>query len=152
MIGLIFSGNAFGQKAIPASWTDIVGRWSVVPVPQELQSSNVGKSLWPASCQFISFYDDGYLVHQQSEFGECRNQIPQERTDGFDTVTWSLENGFMKIVRSDYKMTELWKVDRVNTNTHLDTLNLNEGDMLMQLIDTKARKSMWLRVLRREGS
>jgi hypothetical protein len=63
-----------------------------------------------------------------------------------------LQEGFVLVDRQDVKIREVWKVDRVNKPTHLDRTNLNEGDLIMQLVDPGTKRVVWIRLLRRVGN
>jgi len=55
------------------------------------------------------------------------------------------------IDRSDYKIQELWKVDRINAPANVDNINLNEGDIIMQMLDRSGKQIIWIRLLSRVG-
>jgi hypothetical protein len=55
------------------------------------------------------------------------------------------------IERKDSKIKEVWKVDRVNRPSNIANVNLNEGDVLMQLLDNELKQVLWVRLLRRIG-
>jgi len=46
---------------------------------------------------------------------------------------------------------EIWKVDHINGPTHVDTINLNRSDLIMQLLDRTGKQLVWIRLLRRVG-
>jgi hypothetical protein len=63
-----------------------------------------------------------------------------------------VQDGVVLLDRIDVKVQEIWKVDRINGPTHLDRTNLNEGDLIMQLVDQSTKRVVWVRLLRRIGS
>jgi len=62
-----------------------------------------------------------------------------------------VRDGFVLIDRKDFKIKEVWKVDRVNRPSNIAGINLNEGDILMQLLDNELKQILWVRLLRRIG-
>jgi hypothetical protein len=92
-------------------------------------------------------------LHQQSQGRACTNTIPPAKPSLPQTVRWKLlRDGLVLIDRTDFKVQEVWKVDRVNRPTHLGQTNLNEGDILMQLLDREGKQVLWVRLLRRIGN
>jgi hypothetical protein len=66
--------------------------------------------------------------------------------------SWKLlRDGTVLIDRKDHKIQELWKVDRVNRPSNIANINLNEGDIIMQLLDRELKQVLWVRLLRRVG-
>ena len=69
------------------------------------------------------------------------------------TVQWQLlRDGTILIDRKDFKIQEVWKVDRVNRPSNIAGINLNEGDIIMQLLDKDLKQILWIRLLRRLGT
>lgn len=145
-------------KTRPASSTDFAGIYQLLPYPNEKQPKVLKENPWPAPCQFFGHYPDGYWLHEQIKLGQpkagaCKSSLPAKKPALPQTVTWKpIKDGFFFIDRSDYKIQELWKVDRVNAPTHIDSINLNEGDIIMQMLDQSGKKIMWIRLLRRLGN
>ncbi len=156
---IITTNQASAQLALPAKFENILGQWKVINIPQNMQPSNIGNKFWPAKCQFIQFYKDKYMMHISKEIlslkkdnnEKCEYSFPINRPEEVNTVTWGMQDGYIKIVRSDFKVTEYWKVDRINSDTNLGSINLNKGDLMMQLVDTKTRKLAWIRILRKHN-
>lgn len=42
-------------------------------------------------------------------------------------------------------------MDRVNRPSNIANINLNEGDIIMQLLDRELKQVLWVRLLRRVG-
>jgi hypothetical protein len=109
------------------------------------QPPHLKSSAWPAACQFFRHYPDGYWLHQQTQGRACTNAIPMSKPGLPQTVRWQIvQDGFVLVDRADVNVRELWKVDRVNKPTHLDRTNLNEGDLIMQLLD-QSKRVVWIR-------
>jgi hypothetical protein len=144
--------HAFAQaRSRPVSGSDFVGIFQLLDFPN--QPGHLKANPWPAACQFFGHYADGYWLHQQTQGGACTNAIPKSKPALPQTVRWQLvQDGFVVVDRTDVKVRELWKVDRVNKPTHLDRTNLNEGDLIMQLVDQSTKRVVWIRLLRRVGN
>lgn len=83
----------------------------------------------------------------------CKASIPAKKPALPQTVAWKqIKDGFFLIDRSDYKVQELWKVDRINGPSNLDGINLNEGDIIMQLLDRTGKQVIWIRLMRKIGT
>jgi hypothetical protein len=158
---LLIPLNAGAQgKSRPASAADFAGVFQLLPYANEKQPKFLKENPWPAPCQFFGHYPDGYWLHQQQTFGQaqpqsaaCKNSIPGKKPALPPTVEWKqIKDGFFLIDRSDYKVQELWKVDRINGATNLDGINLNEGDIIMQLLDRNGKQFIWIRLMRRIGN
>lgn len=63
-----------------------------------------------------------------------------------------IRGGTILIDRRDFKIQEIWKVDRVNRPSNIAGINLNEGDIIMQLLDKDLKQILWVRLLRRIGT
>lgn len=147
-------------KSRPATASDFTGIFQLLPYPNEKQPKFFNENPWPAPCQFFGHYPGGYWLHeQQTQFkqgqpqaGACKNSVPTKKPVLPQTVTWKpIKDGFFVIDRSDYKTQELWKVDRINAPTNVDNINLNEGDIIMQMLDRSGKQFIWIRLLRRVG-
>jgi hypothetical protein len=139
------------DRSRPASAPDFIGIFQLLDFPN--QPPHLKENPWPAPCQFFGHYPDGYWLHQQTQGRSCANAIPQAKPTLPQTVRWQmLQEGFVLVDRQDVKVREVWKVDRVNKPTHLDRTNLNEGDLIMQLVDPGTKRVVWIRLLRRVGS
>ena len=139
------------DRSRPATSSDFVGIFQLLDFPN--QPPHLKENPWPASCQFFGHYPDGYWLHQQTQARACTNAIPNSKPSLPQTVSWQLvQDGFVVVDRADVKVRELWKVDRVNRATHLDRTNLNEGDLIMQLVDQGHKRIVWIRLLRRVGT
>ena len=153
--------DAYAQaKSRPATAADFVGVFQLIDYPREQQPKYFKEDPWPAPCQFFGHYPDGYWLHQQQtaprreqvQSGSCTNTIPSRKPALPQTVSWKmLKDGFVLIDRADYKVQEIWKVDHINGPTHLDTINLNRSDLIMQLLDRTGKQLVWIRLLRRVG-
>jgi hypothetical protein len=94
----------------------------------------------------------GYWLHQQSQGRTCANAIPSKKPALPQTVQWQLlRDGTILIDRKDFKIQEVWKVDRINRPSNIAGINLNEGDIIMQLLDKDLKQVLWIRLLRRTG-
>ena len=139
------------DRSRPASSSDFVGIFQLLDFPN--QPPHLKENPWPAAWQFFGHYPDGYWLHQQSQARACANNIPKSKPALPQTARWQLvQDGFVVLDRSDVKVRELWKVDRVNRATHIDRTNLNEGDLIMQLVDQSNKRIVWIRLLRRVGT
>jgi len=151
--GLGPPGSDAQAKTRPATASDFTGIFRLLDYPPQDQPRILKESPWPAPCQFFGHYPDGYWLHQQSQGGTCASGIPTAKPSLPQTVTWKLvRDGLVLIDRADFKLQELWKVDRVNRPTHLGKTNLNEGDILMQMLDREGKQVTWVRLLRRIGN
>jgi hypothetical protein len=141
------------DKTRPATAPDFTGVFRLLDFPLQEQPKILKESPWPAACQFFGHYPDGYYLHQQSQgSGTCASGITRTRPGLPQTVQWQmLRDGFVLIDRRDFKIKELWKVDRVNRPSNVAGINLNEGDILMQLLDSEGKRIVWIRLLRRIG-
>jgi len=148
-------------KSRPAAASDFTGVFQLLPYPVERQPKSLKENPWPATCQFFGHYPGGYWLHdQQTQFkqgqpeaGACKSAVPAKRPTLPQTVTWrQLKEGFFLIDRADYKIQELWKVDRINAPANVDSINLNEGDIIMQMLDGSGKQIIWIRLLRRIGN
>jgi hypothetical protein len=152
-LALVVATLAAEDKTRPATASDFAGIFHLLDFPNQDQPRVLKGNPWPAPCQFFGHYPDGYWLHQQSQGRTCANTIPAAKPALPQTVSWKLvRHGFVLIDRTDVKIQELWKVDRVNRPTHLGKTNLNEGDILMQLIDREGKQVLWVRLLRRIGN
>src|SRR5262245_52250233 len=152
-LGLVVSPSIAQEKTRPATASDFAGVFSLLDYPAGNQPKILKENPWPAACQFFGHYPDGYWLHQQSQGRACTNSIPPAKPSLPQTVSWKLiRDGVVLIDRSDFKVQEVWKVDRVNRPTHLGQTNLNEGDILMQLLDREGKQVLWVRLLRRIGN
>ena len=153
-LGLVLLGSSAlsaQDRSRPATGADFVGIFQLLDFSS--QPPHLKANPWPASCQFFGHYSDGYWLHQQTQGGACKNTIPTSKPSLPQTVRWQVvQDGFVVVDRVDLKVKELWKVDRVNGPTHLDRTNLNEGDLIMQLVDPNAKRVVWIRLLRRVGT
>ena len=151
-LGLVVSPTIAQEKTRPATVSDFAGVFSLLDYPTGNQPKLLKENPWPAACQFFGHYPDGYWLHQQSQGRACTNTIPPAKPSLPQTVRWKLiRDGLVLIDRTDFRMQEVWKVDRVNRPTHLGQTNLNEGDILMQLLDREGKQIVWVRLLRRIG-
>ena len=141
------------DKTRPATAPDFTGVFRLLDFPVAEQPKILKESPWPATCQFFGHYPDGHYLHQQSQgSAACASAITRTRPGLPQTVQWSmLRDGFVLIDRKDFKIKELWKVDRVNRPSNVAGINLNEGDVLMQLLDNEGKRILWIRLLRRLG-
>jgi hypothetical protein len=140
------------DKTRPATTSDFVGVFRLLNYPQEAQPKVLKEPLWPSPCQFFGHYPDGYWLHQQTQGRSCTNSIPSTKPSLPQTVQWRmLRDGMLLIERRDSKIKEVWKVDRVNRPSNIANVNLNEGDVLMQLLDNELKQVLWVRLLRRIG-
>jgi hypothetical protein len=147
-----YSSALAEDKSRPAIAEDFDGIYKLLKFPLSEQPDEKIHSFWPASCQFFGHYPDGYYLHQQVPLGECVNAIPASKPSLPQVVSWRfIKPGFFLIDRSDYKIQELWKVDYINKPTHLGKINLNEGDIIMQMLHKETLKILWVRLLRRVG-
>jgi len=147
-------------KSRPATAIDFTGVFQLLPYPIEKQPKFLKGNPWPAPCQFFGHYSGGYWLHEQQtqlqqgqpQAGACKTSIPKKKPALPQTVTWRLiKDGFFVIDRSDYKIQELWKVDRINAPANVDNINLNEGDIIMQMLDRSGKQIIWIRLLSRVG-
>src|SRR4030095_8994528 len=153
--------GAYAQaKSRPATASDFAGVFQLIDYPLEQQPRHFKENPWPAPCQFFGHYPDGYWLHQQqtalreaqAQSAGCRNAIPSNKPALPQTVRWKmLKDGFVLIDRADYRVQEIWKVDHMNAPTHLDTINLNRRELIMQLLDRTGKQLVWIRLLRRVG-
>lgn len=149
---MLASGYA-QEKTRPATAADFVGVFRLLDYPLQSQPKILKEPPWPSPCQFFGHYPDGYWLHQQSQGGACTNQIPPQKPALPQTVKWKLlKDGTILIDRKDHKIQELWKVDRVNRPSNIANINLNEGDIIMQLLDRERKQVLWVRLLRRIGN
>ena len=157
LIGAVALGQAVPpasaqDKTRPATASDFIGVFRLLDYPQDAQPKILTESPWPSPCQFFGHYPDGYWLHQQSQGRACTNTIPPTKPSLPQTVHWRmLRDGMVLIERSDFKIKEIWKVDRVNRPANIASVNLNEGDILMQLSDHELKRFLWVRLLRRLG-
>jgi len=155
---LIIPSTAGAQgRSRPATAADFAGVFQLLPFPNGRQPRFLKENPWPAPCQFFGHYPDGYWLHQQQTSGQaqaaCKASIPAKKPALPQTVAWKqIKDGFFLIDRSDYKLQELWKVDRINGPSNLDGINLNEGDIIMQLLDRTGKQIIWIRLMRRIGT
>jgi hypothetical protein len=147
-------------KSRPATAIDFTGVFQLLPYPTEKQPKFLKGDPWPAPCQFFGRYAGGYWLHEQqtqlqqgqAQAGACKTSIPKNKPALPQTVTWKLiKDGFVVIDRSDYKIQELWKVDHINAPANVDNINLNEGDVIMQMLDRSGKQIIWIRLLRKVG-
>lgn len=142
--------QAESRFAIPASTTDFQGKWMLLPVNESIRPKVLKEDPWPAKCQFFGHYKNGTWLHQQSYIGECKNQIPDSPINFPNNVTWSmLRKGTLIIDRPEHNFKELWKVDKITKNTHLENTNLIEGDLLMQMYSPDMKTLLYVRLLRK---
>ena len=141
------------DKTRPATAPDFTVVFRLLDFPPAEQPKILKESPWPAACQFFGHYPDGYYLHQQSQgSGTCASAITRTKPGLPQTVVWQmLRDGVVLIDRKDYKIKEVWKVDRVNRASNVAGINLNEGDVLMQLLDNEGKRILWIRLLRRIG-
>ena len=141
------------DKTRPATAPDFTGVFRLLDFPVAEQQKILKESPWPATCQFFGHYPDGYYLHQQSQgSAACASAITRTKPGLPQTVQWQmLRDGFVLIDRKDFKVKELWKVDLVNRASNVAGINLNEGDILMQLLDSEGKRIVWIRLLRRIG-
>ena len=152
-LGLSSPDSVAQDKTRPATASDFAGLFRLLDYPSQDQPRMLKENPWPAPCQFFGHYPDGYWLHQQSQGGTCASGIPPAKPSLPRTVQWKLiRDGVVLIDRTDLKIQELWKVDRVNRPTHLGKTNLDEGDVLMQLLDREGKQVIWIRLLRRIGN
>lgn len=145
-------GASAQDKARPANGGDFVGVFRLLEYPVQAQPKILGRAPWPSPCQFFGHYPGGYWLHQQSEGGACAGAIPHVKPSLPQTVEWRLlRDGLVLIDRKDVKVQEVWKVDRVSRASNIAGINLNEGDILMQLLDREMKQVLWVRLLRRVG-
>ena len=127
-----------------------VGRYRDYPIEQ--QPKVLKQPIWTSRCQFFGHYPDGYWLHQETHAGTCTSGVPSKKPGLPQTVQWKfLSDGAVLIDRKDAKIRELWKVDRVTRPTHIDKINLIDGDIIMQLLDVERKHILWVRLLRRIG-
>jgi hypothetical protein len=151
-LGLVTSASA-QDRTRPASATDFVGVFRLLDYPMQAQPKILKEPLWTNPCQFFGHYPDGYYLHQQTTGAACSNGIPPSKPALPQTVHWKLlRDGVVLVDRSDHKIPELWKVDRVNRASNISGVNLNEGDVIMQLLDRDLKQVLWVRLLRRVGN
>ena len=143
---------AQSQYAKPADANSLPGVYQLIEFPDANQPKFLKSNPWPANCQFFGIYKNGYLLHQETRVGSCSNQIPRAIPVTAQGVEWKfVQTGILSIARKDGKgVTQYWKVDKVIANTHLDKINLNSGDLMMQLIGPE-KKPVWLRLLKKVG-
>ena len=142
------------DKTRPATARDFVGVFRLLDYPIQSQPKILKDPIFTSPCQFFGHYPDGYWLHQQSQGGTCTNAVPSVKPPLLpQTVQWKLvKDGAVLIDRKDYKIQEVWKVDRVNRPSNIANINLNEGDIIMQLLDKELKQVLWIRLLRRVGS
>ena len=153
--------GAYAQaKSRPATAADFTGIFELIDYPPDRQPKYFKENPWPAPCQFFGHYPDGYWLHQQQtalrrgqvQPGTCTNTVPSQQPALPQTVSWKmLKEGFVLVDRTDYKVQEIWKVDHIDGPTHIDAINLNRGDIIMQLLDRTGKQLVWIRLLRRVG-
>ncbi|MET0918059.1 MAG: hypothetical protein ABWY07_06495 [Burkholderiales bacterium] len=145
------AGNA-QDKSRPATAADFVGVFRLIDYPLEQQPKVLKQPIWTSRCQFFGHYPDGYWLHQETHAGTCTSGVPSKKPGLPQTVQWKfLSDGAVLIDRKDAKIRELWKVDRVTRPTHIDKINLIDGDIIMQLLDVERKHILWVRLLRRIG-
>lgn len=151
-IAALLPSLAHAQQARPATAADFVGVFRLLDYPLEQQPKVLKEPPWTSSCQFFGHYPDGYWLHQQSQGRTCANGIPSKKPALPQTVQWQLlRDGTILIDRKDFKFQEVWKVDRINRPSNIAGINLNEGDIIMQLLDKELKQVLWIRLLRRLG-
>jgi len=153
---LSFESAAAEEYSRPATEEDFAGIFKLLPYPFEDQPEALRdkiKDFWPADCQFFGHYRDGRHLQQQVHLGDCVNAIPASKPELPQVVTWKfVKPGFFLIERSDIKnYSELWKVDRVNRNTHLGAINLSQSDLVMQMLNKQTLEILWARILQKIG-
>ena len=152
-IALLVPAVANAQQTRPATAADFVGVFRLLDYPIEQQPKVLKELPWTSSCQFFGHYPDGYWLHQQSQGATCVNAIPSKKPALPQTVQWKLlRDGTVLIDRKDFKIQEIWKVDRINRPSNIAGINLNEGDIIMQLLDKDLKQFLWIRLLRRLGT
>ena len=149
-IGALLPSIANAQQTRPATAPDFAGVFRLLDYPIQQQPKVLKEPLWTSSCQFFGHYPDGYWLHQQSHGTTCANAIPSKKPALPQTAQWKLlKEGTILIDRKDYKIQEIWKVDRINRPSTIANINLNDGDIIMQLLDKDLKQVLWIRLLRR---
>src|SRR5262245_52850392 len=152
LVVFVFSLSAVAGSepyAIPASSSDFTGIWRLLPLDPSADPKALKEDLWPATCQYFGHYSGGNWFHQQTHLGACNNQIPDLPYKFPVNVTWKMPQlGLVVIDRPDYKIKEVWKVDKITGDAHLGSTNLNKGDLIMQMIG-KDKRYIYVRLLRR---
>ena len=132
-IAALMPSSANAQQTRSATAADFVGVFRLLDYPIEQQPRVLKEPPWTSSCQFFGHYPDGYWLHQQSQGTTCANAIPSKKPALPQTVQWKLlRDGTILIDRKDFKIQEIWKVDRINRPSNIAGINLNEGDIIMQ--------------------
>lgn len=140
------------SRARPATAADFTGVFRLLPVPL-VEPTSSRPNPFPAACQYFGHYPDGAWLHQQQSDGLCVSEIPPSKPAAPGAVAWKLaKDGYVIIDRKEFKVQELWKVDRISGPSNLGGVNLNAGDLMMQLIDYRTRDIIWVRLLRRVGN
>jgi hypothetical protein len=140
------------DKTRPASGAEFIGVFRLLDYPLADQPKVLKQAPWRSACQFFGHYPDGYWLHQQTDAGSCTSAIPSTTPVLPQTAKWTLvRNGFVLIDRKDRNIREVWKLDRVTRPLHIGKTNLNEGDIIMQLLDNELKSVLWIRLLRRVG-
>ena len=140
------------DKTRPATGFEFIGVFHLLDYPLASQPKVLKEAPWRSACQFFGHYPDGYWLHQQTEAGSCTSAIPRTKPALPLTVKWTLvRSGFVLIDRKDRNLQEVWKLDRVNRPLSIGKTNLNEGDLVMQLLDKDLKAVLWIRLLRRVG-
>jgi hypothetical protein len=139
-----------GPLAIPARESDFIGVWRLVHKDNQIAKKILKEDPWAADCQYFGHYKNGIWLHQQVYLGECKSAIPKLSPNYPEKVTWKIDrDGTYIITRTDVKIREPWKVDVVTRDAHLGTLNLNKGDLIMQLYLPDRKGFMYSRILRK---
>ncbi|MGE4544481.1 MAG: hypothetical protein AB7D06_10285 [Pedobacter sp.] len=142
------AGN--GPLAIPAKESDFIGVWRLILKDNKGAKQILKEDPWPANCQYFGHYKNGIWLHQQVHLGECKLAMPELAPNYPENVTWKMDrDGTFIITRPDVKIKEPWKVDVVTRDAHLGKVNLNKGDLIMQLYLPDRKGFMYSRIMRK---
>ncbi len=140
-------------QANPARAEDVVGYWSLVPLPDDLTAKNKTNP-WPHPFQYFAFYANGDIIHHAAA------QDPQDNPATLDrmhdmlpaTMHFRFEDDMFIVTRDGQpRATERWGVSVIATNFTLAGVLFKAGDLLMSLDDGQGNV-LYRRHLRRLGS
>jgi hypothetical protein len=133
------------RQSRPATAVDFTGVFQMLPLPTS--ATQVLRKIRGLPLPFFAHYSGGYWLHEQQTQLQRNRKPAHARTLHTETsrlfrrpLREADKGRLLRDRPSDYKIQELWKVDRINAPANVDNVNLNEGDIIMQMLDRSGKQ------------
>jgi hypothetical protein len=164
-LALVFANGVLSLAQAPASdrnatAEEITGNWQMLPLPDSLEPRIFKSNPWPAACQWYSYSSSGSLKSIDKTNAPCEAMSSAEFDKVLPHVTsvvsWKYDmspvyqKGLIIVSRTDVShYAEYWEPQIVTKAFSRDSVDFQEGDLILYLHNLNTHQIVWIRHLRK---